>query len=187
MSNVLERLDASLARWKKPVRELAQSEMNLVLDGVQIAFLIRNGWREERVILDHTLRRQNSSWRKDMAAGALFMLSEACVHFVTFRQMRRQRSGVGTQASGHGLQGQTRHALPTEGFTTPQISPSAGGQASRHQHHVGAASEDLALVAGYSFRDGLRDWLDGNKVVLRNSEVLSQSIHFSKCTQNCLL
>lgn len=185
MSNVLERLDASLARWKKPVRELAQSKMNLVLDGVQIAFLIRNGGREERVILDHTLRRQNSSWRKDMAVGALFMVSEACVDFVAFRQMRRRRSGVGTQASGQGLQGHTRYALPTEGFTAPQISPSAGGQASKR--HVSAARQDLALVAGYSFRDGLRDWLDGNKVALRNSEVLPQSIHFSKCTQNCLL
>lgn len=153
--------------------------MDLVLDGVQVAFLIRNSLREERVVLDHTLRRQNSSWREDMAAGALFTVSEACVRFVTFWQMRRQRSAVGTRASGQGLQGHTRYALPTEGLTNSPDSAITWGPGIRT-----AARQDLA---GHSFRDGLRDQLDGNNVAPRNSEVLPQSIRFSKCTHNCLL
>lgn len=92
-----------------------------------------------------------------MAAGALFTVSEACVHLVTFWQMRRRDLRWEPRPQGRGFRDTPGMLYLLKVSQTPQTAPSLGVQASEQQDHVSAARQDLALVAGYSFRDGLRD------------------------------
>lgn len=92
-----------------------------------------------------------------MAARALFTVSEACVHFVTFWQMRRQDLRWEPRPQNRGFRDTPGMLYLLKVSQTPQTAPSPGDQASEQQDHVSTARQDLALVAGYSFRDGLRD------------------------------